>query len=247
RDIRIISGDYDITEGRNICIRNADGDFILFIDSDVVVPSNLLLGIERLFSSDPKIAFINVPCVVDKSHKGWVDKFYDSIGEPLGMSCAALRISALNEVGPYFIGFPGGGENPNELIFRLNRKGYKKIAYEETALHIKQKPRGFFRYVKSSFSSSTIHHLQEIRAGNIFLVAKYIYYTLLLISLFLMVFSPFPFILFGAIGVIYYLVKSNGNPIVLPALLVGMILPIGILFWIVKGVRWEQKYRNTNY
>ncbi|MEM2058577.1 MAG: glycosyltransferase, partial [Thermoproteota archaeon] len=37
-DIKVISGSYDITEGRNICIRNADGDFILFIDSDVVVP-----------------------------------------------------------------------------------------------------------------------------------------------------------------------------------------------------------------
>jgi len=48
-DIQIISGDYDVTEGRNECIRHAEGEFLLFIDSDVVVPSDLLIEIERLF------------------------------------------------------------------------------------------------------------------------------------------------------------------------------------------------------
>jgi glycosyltransferase involved in cell wall biosynthesis len=48
-DIKIISGSYDITEGHNICIHNADGDFVLFIDSDVVVPPDLLMEVEHHF------------------------------------------------------------------------------------------------------------------------------------------------------------------------------------------------------
>lgn len=66
RDIIIISGNYDVTEGRNECIRNANGEFILFVDSDVVVPRNLLLELVKIFYNDPKVAFINVPCVVGK-------------------------------------------------------------------------------------------------------------------------------------------------------------------------------------
>lgn len=241
-DIKVISGSYDITEGRNICIRNADGDFILFIDSDVVVPPNLLIEVERLFSSNPKTAFINIPCIVEEKTRGWVDKFFISINEPLGMSCAAIRLSALKDVGSYFIGFPGGGENPNELILRLRKNGYNNVNCKVSALHIKQKPRGFYHYIKSSFYSS-LHHLQEIRAGNRFIIMKYTYYTMLFVSLFFIAILPYLFILLGAIGVTYYLIKSKGNPIVLPALLVGMILPIGLLFWIIKGTNWEKKYR----
>ncbi|NHV99312.1 MAG: glycosyltransferase family 2 protein [Thaumarchaeota archaeon] len=244
-DIKIISGSYDITEGRNICIHNADGDFILFIDSDVVVPPGLLSGVERLFSSDPRLAFINVPCVVEEKQQGWVDKFFDSMDEPIGMSCAAIKISALKEVGPYFIGFPGGGENPNELVLRLRKKGYRNTVYEGTALHIKQKPRGFFHYVKSCFYSSSLHHLQEIKAGNRFVMMKYGYYTMLLVSLFLVTVLPYLFISLIVIGVIYYLIKSKGDPIVLPALLVGVILPIGLIFHLLKGESWEQKYKKN--
>ncbi|MBO3842987.1 MAG: glycosyltransferase [Candidatus Brockarchaeota archaeon] len=161
----------DITEGRNICIRNANGDFILFIDSDVMVPPDLLTEVKRLFSSNSKIAFINIPCVVEKGKEGWVDRFYRAIGEPQGMSRAALRVSALKDVGPYFVGF-SRGENPNELFFRLRKKGYEYTVLKKEALHIKQKPRGFIDYLKHCFTASVIYHHQEIRSGRKYLIAK---------------------------------------------------------------------------
>ncbi len=247
KDIQIISGDYDITEGRNICIHNAEGEFILFVDSDVVVPPDLLVKVEHLFSSNSKIAFINIPCVVEKNKEGWIDKFYESIGEPLGMSCAAIRLSMLQEVGPYFIGFPKGGENPNELIFRLEKAGYKKVFCEKNALHIKQKSRGLWHYLKSSFYSSTLHHFQEIKGGNRVILVKYFYYISLLFSLLFVWLTPYPLILLGTVGVIYYLKKSRGDPIVLPALIVGMVLPIGLFIWVFKGKEWEEKYRKPKY
>ncbi|MBO3769247.1 MAG: glycosyltransferase [Candidatus Brockarchaeota archaeon] len=237
-DIKVISGDYNITEGRNTCIRNAEGDFILFIDSDVVVPPDLLIELENLFSSDPKIAFVNVPCIVEKGKEGWVDKFYRSIGEPQGMSCAALRISALKEVGPYFVGFPKG-ENPNELIFRLKKRGYGYTVLKKEALHIKHKPRGFLDYLKYCFSASVIYHYQEIKSGSKYLILKYLYYSALLGSLVLIPFLLLffiPFLLLLMILFILYLKRSHGNPYSLLAIIAGMVLPIGMLFLILKRI-----------
>lgn len=237
KDIRVISGRYDVTEGRNTCILNAEGEFILFIDSDVIVPSDLLIEVERLFSSDSKIAFINIPCIVEKSKEGWVDKFYKSIGEPQGMSCAAIRRSALNDVGPYFTGF-SKGENPNELVFRFKKKGYGCVVSRKEAIHLKQKPRGFLDYLRTCFSASVIYHYQEIKAGRKYLIAKYAYYTLLWVSLFLipfyvMFFVPI-FISLFLILVVAYIIRSNGNPYSLLAIVAGMVLPIGMLFLILK-------------
>lgn len=240
KDIQVISGSYDVTEGRNMCIHNAEGDFILFIDSDVVVPSDLLMEVEHLFSSDPKIAFVNVPCLVEKSKEGWVDKFYRSIKEPQGMSCAAIRSSALDDVGPYFLGF-SKGENPNELVFRFKKKGYKCIISEKEAIHIKQEPRGFLDYLRTSFNASVIYHYQEIKSGRKYLVAKYAYYTGLLVSLFLipvytLVFAPIFLSLFLLL-VVAYMIRSRGNPYSLLAIIAGMVLPIGMLILISKMMR----------
>lgn len=237
KDIQVISGRYDVTEGRNKCILNAEGEFILFIDSDVVVPSDLLMEVERFFSSDPKIAFINIPCIVEKRKEGWVDKFYKSIGEPQGMSCAAIRRSALNDVGPYFTGF-SKGENPNELVFRFKKKGYGCIISGKEAIHLKQKPRGFLDYLRTCFSASVIYHYQEIKAGRKYLIAKYAYYTLLWVSLFLipfcvMIFTPI-FILLFLVLAVAYIIRSNGNPYSLLAIIAGMILPIGMFLLLLK-------------
>ena len=51
-----------------------------------------------------------------------MDKFYKSIGEPQGMSCAAIRISALKDVGPYFVGFFKGRESKRaDISFKQKR------------------------------------------------------------------------------------------------------------------------------
>jgi glycosyltransferase involved in cell wall biosynthesis len=237
RDIVLVRGDYDVVEGRNLCIRYAEGKFILFVDSDVVVPPNLLLEVESVFSSDPKVAFINVPAVVERGREGWIDKVYKSMNEPQGMSCAAIRLSALRDVGAYFVGF-SKGENPDELIFRLKSRGYKYVVSKERAVHIKEKPRGFFDYLKTSFSASVIYHYQQILSGRRYVLLKYAYYTSMLISILLIPFSPKIFSLISAslylILMVYYIIRSHGNIHSLLMPIAGLILPIGMLWFIVK-------------
>ncbi|MGQ9597718.1 MAG: glycosyltransferase family A protein [Thermoproteota archaeon] len=238
--IQVISGSYDVTEGRNMCIREADGEFILFVDSDVVIPPDLLVEIKHLFSSDSKIAFINVPCVVEESKEGWVDKFYKSIREPMGQSCAAIRRSALEDVGPYYVGI-SRGENPTELMFRFKKKGYKCIVSGKRALHIKQKRRGFLSYLRTSFNSSVIFHYQEIRSGRKYLLAKYAFYTVLLVSLVLTpiypgIFAPI-FIVLLSTAVLFYVVRSRGNAYSALAIIVGMVLPIGMLLLLLRRTK----------
>jgi len=233
KDVLVMSGDYNVIEGRNMCIRDSEGDLILFIDSDVVVPSNLLLEVLKIFSSDPKIAFINIPCIVEEERAGWVDKFYMAMGEPQGMSCAAISLSALNEVGSYFVGF-AYGENTSELIYRLRKRGYNSTIMRSHALHIKQKPRGFMGYVRTSFTAAVIYHSQEIKEGKKYPILKYIYYTTLLFSPVILLFSIPIFILLFIPGISYYLIRSKGSIYSLPALFVGMILPIGMFILILR-------------
>jgi len=245
QDIQTISGNYDVTQGRNICIQNAEGEFILFVDSDVILPFDLVIEVEQLFSSDSKIAFINVPCIVEKKYEGWVDKFYKSIQEPQGMSCVAIRRSALDEVGPYFVGF-SRGENPNELIFRFHKKGYKCVVSKKEAIHIKFKPRGFLSYLKTCFSSSVIYHYQEIKAGRKYLIGKYAYYTTMLISLLLIPFYPLVsipiFALMLFLLIIMYTLRSRGHIYSLLAIIAGIVLPIGMGFLLLKKAG-EQLFR----
>jgi len=237
KDIILIRGNYNIVEGRNLCIRYAEGKFILFVDSDVVVPPNLLFELERIFSSDSKIAFINVPAVVEKGREGWIDRVYKSMNEPQGMSCAAIKLSALRDVGAYFVGF-SKGENPDELIFRLKSRGYKYLVSKEKAVHIKEKPRGFFDYLKTSFSASVIYHYQQILSGRRYILLKYAYYTSMLISILLIPFSSEIFLLISAFLyltlMVYYLFRSRGNIHSLLMPIAGLILPIGMFWFIVK-------------
>ncbi len=240
KEVTIITGSYDVTEGRNLCLSNSEGEMILFVDSDVVVPPNLLSEVEKIFSSDSKIAFVNIPCIVEEERKGWVDMFYGSMGEPQGMSCAAMKISALKEAGPYFVGF-ARGENPNELIHRLRKRGYKSALTRSSALHLKQKPRGFYDYLRYCFLVAVIYHYQELKAGRKYVIAKYAYYTTLLLSPLVLIFSVPMFLLLFIPGLSYYLIRSKGKPYALPALLAGMILPIGMLFLILRRIREKIK------
>lgn len=228
-----------ITEGRNIALSKCVGFYVVFIDSDVVVPPDILEYLTRRFKDDQKLAFINVPCLREKEYRGLLDQLFISRSESMGMSCAAIRLDSLDNVGRYFTGTPIA-ENPLELIHRLGKKGYKAIHSQDIhALHLKKTPATFKTYIAVCFHSVPSLHLPLLMKGNLKIIAKYVYYSLLLASIIIM---PFYWPLFLSIwipGVFYHLYKGKGDFKGLLFQVCGIILLFGVFKELVKKLKFK--------
>jgi len=235
-DMEAISGAVGITEGRNICLAKSVGDFVLFIDADVVVPPDIIRSIVHLFEANRALAFINVPCIREHEVRGYLDKIFSSRDESMGMSCAALRLAPLNKAGRYFMGTPIA-ENPLELTSRLSREGYTSLSAKGLrALHLKKSPATLRNYISVCFYSVPRLHLPLLKKGDVKTVAKYSFYSTLLISVLTSpLFWPLPAILLAG-GVCYHLYRSKGNPLGLVFLFSGIVLVLGVLREVFRSI-----------
>lgn len=59
--ISILSQRTNIPQGRNLCVKNAAGRFLLFLDSDVILPANGIGRMLHVFGSDTRIAAVGFP------------------------------------------------------------------------------------------------------------------------------------------------------------------------------------------
>jgi len=227
----LLIGDYDVLQGRNLCIQKAEGKYLLFVDSDVIVPPNILKSVMRIFEEDSDVAFVNIPCLVDKRSQAWgqQDTLFQIRGEPQGMSCAAIRLSTLKEVGAFLKGIPQG-ENPIELSNRFKSSGYSTIVASFSATHLKSERRSFLGYAKASLLYMPFLHIQAIRSGDKRVLARYSYYTILILSLVLIMWSGYvPPLTLLLVGAVYHLYKSRCDPRGLALMLVGLALPFALL------------------
>jgi len=228
----LISKPCGITEGRNICLDLAEGYSVILVDSDVLAPPGLVSkSLEMLKSGN--IAFINVACVVRKEGRGWLDEVYVSLDEPVGMSCAVILRSALEKVGNYFTGLPGG-ENPAELIFRLSKRGYRSVNTTDIqAVHIRP-PVKIRYYWENILIYSAEMDIPLLLKRDIKTILRYVYYSLLLASIPLAYWNWLPAVALLAIGVAYQLKKGHGRPHALLFLTGGLLLPITLIYYLLK-------------
>jgi glycosyltransferase involved in cell wall biosynthesis len=225
-----------ITEGRNLCLKEAIGDIILFVDSDVIVPSSIINSVIELFKKDERLAFINIPCIRDREIRGYLDKLFIDKQETMGMSCAAISLKALKDVGEYFVG-TAIAENPLEMVYRFKKKKYKTInTFGIVALHLKKSPATLRQYIMTSFYSTPKLHLPLLKMGCKRIILKYIFYSGLLVSLLISYWSWIPLIIMLLIGIGYHLAKSKGNPLSIVFLIGGIALVFGILCEVFKNL-----------
>ncbi|MEM2998230.1 MAG: glycosyltransferase [Thermoproteota archaeon] len=218
-----------ITEGRNLCLKEAMGEIILFIDSDVLVPPSTIKSIIEQFKKDSLLAFINVPCLRDRKTWGYLDKLFFDRGETMGMSCAAMRLEALKDVGQYFVG-TSAAENALEIMYRFKKKKYNTInAYNITALHLKDSSATIKQYIMVSFLTASKLHLPLLKMRHRKIVLKYLFYIGLIVSSIIAYWSWIPLIFLLIIGGGYHLAKSKGNPLSVFFLIVGIVLVIGVI------------------
>jgi glycosyltransferase involved in cell wall biosynthesis len=227
--IEVESKPVGITDGRNICLNRSIGSHVLFVDSDVVVPPEIVETLTKLFKNNERLAFINVPCLREEKNMGYLDKIFLSRDETMGMSCAAINLKPLSEIGKFFIGTEIA-ENPLELINRFRKNGYETITVKDIrALHLKKGPGTLRTYLSVCFQTVPKLHISLLKNKDVKIMAKYSFYTILLISIVISyLYWPLPIIIFS-LGVGYHLYKSKGNPISLIFLITGIILVLGVL------------------
>ena len=138
-DIILIQKETNIPEARNICIKNACGDYILFWDSDVIPPSDLLKPMLKTMISDEKTGIIGADYVYEHQD------FYTRItGQQIinkeasyaFMGFTLVRIKIFDKIG-FFNETLNRGED-EELVLRLQQGAtYKTLWVPRPVLHIK--------------------------------------------------------------------------------------------------------------
>ena len=241
----------NIPEGRNICVTNSIGEYILFTDSDVAAPPDTVKRMLELFASNPNAAIAGFPCL--SSPMNFLDKldFYElpkqqkpEVKDVIGMGCTMVKRKLFNEIGLFDLEY--STREDYEISRRASKAGYIILLdISKRALHLKQNREALREIINHCFVSLAedarhrfmILHKYKPR----WMIARLGIYSALIASFLLAISGIFlkeallslPFISCFAFVFIYHFLKSSGrwrliNPI--PRILFGVFFALGI-YW----------------
>lgn len=143
---------------RNLGIKKAKGEMILFLDDDVICQKDLLQNHLKNYQN-PQIGAV-AGRVIDKSGASniatgqitWYGKFTDNFASPkrqavmTGMTCnASWRRSVLKKLGGFDENFTGPVREDSDLFLRTAQAGYQVIFDPTAAVIHRRAQRGGFR------------------------------------------------------------------------------------------------------
>ncbi|MCL4517960.1 MAG: glycosyltransferase [Thaumarchaeota archaeon] len=203
----------NIPVARNICIEKAVGtDYVFFLDSDVVVPSDTLTVLLKDFSSFDKVGIASFPADQENSKvraRSLFNGFYSTDGPMLafkvGTSCTMISTAAFATVGQF---------NPKlyvhedgEFCYRVRRCGFKIVSdYSRKGIHLKQVSWSAHHYLRFIWNSSNTY-FEMLKLGSAMHALK---------------------VLTSILLVLFFILTVSLREI---APLIGFALTLGIAFW----------------
>jgi GT2 family glycosyltransferase/thymidylate kinase len=246
----------NIPEGRNICISNSIGEYLLFIDSDVVPPSDTITRMLELFASDPSVAIVGFPCL--SSPMTFFDKLYlherpkkanPEVQDVIGMGSTMVKREIFNEIGLFDLEY----STMEDLEFsrRAKKAGYKIIMdNNKTALHLKQKKEPFLEIMEACYFSLTFEAQLRFKILRKYkpkyMIARLGIYSALIASFFLTIvsivvkdilLSSLFFLCFGFLFIHHFLKCSGKWRLIIPftRIILGVFFALGIYWQIIKN------------
>jgi N-acetylglucosaminyl-diphospho-decaprenol L-rhamnosyltransferase len=173
---------------RDIGWRASSADYIVMLDSDVIVNRNFLRKAVELLQQDERLGAISAKLKPISLDKGWVGKFqeknlaihlhhldppYPAEAVALHTACTVFRRKALEEVGGFDAYFDLAKED-SDVSYRIRKAGYKLSYLNIYALHLERARilRLNFRYGRSFILIAKKHPDMEnfLRLKNIVLM-----------------------------------------------------------------------------
>jgi GT2 family glycosyltransferase len=173
---------------RDIGWRASSADYIVMLDSDVIVNRNFLRKAVELLQQDERLGAISAKLKPTSLDKGWVGKFqeknlaihlhhldppYPAEAVALHTACTVFRRKALEEVGGFDAYFNLAKED-SDVSYRIRKAGYKLSYLNIYVLHLERARilRLNFRYGRSFILIAKKHPDMEnfLRLKNIVLM-----------------------------------------------------------------------------
>jgi len=140
-----------IGAARNVVVRNAQGDYIVWIDGGMIVARNFIKKLLEFIEQNPKIGIVKAAHRVayDRRIVSWLEKMSNLVGDmrhggratpiPTGSGGAIYRAKAIREIGGFDDYIQESGEDLDVelkmrdagwLIFKTNTTFFHKIPHE---------------------------------------------------------------------------------------------------------------------
>jgi GT2 family glycosyltransferase len=188
-NIRVL---YDDGKGlgyaRDIGWRASDADYIVMLDSDVIVNRDFLRRAVELLQRDGKLGAVSAKLKPISLDKGWLGRFqeknlaiylhhldppYPAEAVALHTACTVFKRSVLEEIGGFDAYFNLAKED-SDISYRIRKAGYKLSYLNVYALHLERARilKLNFRYGRSFILISRKHPDMEnfLRLKNVVLI-----------------------------------------------------------------------------
>lgn len=231
-----------IPKARNACLSFFKGDFLLSVDSDVIVTSDSIKTLLRHFE-DSKVGIVGFPYYVKGERgifrKAWQEWMRCEIGQNVAMGFGMIRASVIKDIGGFRL--EARGYEDDDYCCRAMKKGYKVILDTSIFLdhlHPEYKGPSFTQELKENFMKSQVRVDLLIRYKPRRAIRRLLFYSALITSVPLIVLSPIPFLALLAISFIYHgIIMGRGwgrilNPLLITSL--GMIWTAGVIIGLLR-------------
>ncbi|MEM2704415.1 MAG: glycosyltransferase [Candidatus Bathyarchaeia archaeon] len=168
----------NIPQARNLCIKNMEGDYLLFWDSDVIPPRDLLNEMISIMQSNPSIGIIGADYEYDPSLKVRYKPVVNKETNAVYMGFTLIRKEVFNAVG-FFDENLSVGEDTEFSIRVIEKTGYKIVWAPRPVLHLKRPSdvkRGILTWMAYNFRVRAEEYYKSFTKLPRFLKIRLAYY-----------------------------------------------------------------------
>jgi len=179
-DVKIVRARTNIPQARNLCIEYMEGEYLLYWDSDVVSPKDLLKKMVQIMKEKPYVGIIGADYVYEPSLRVQYKPVVNKETHAVYMGFTLIRREVFKIVGGFNENL-GVGEDTEFCIRVTEKTNYKIVWAPEPVLHLKRpydvRRRGLFRtWLRYNFHTRAEEYYKSFTSLPRFLIARIFYY-----------------------------------------------------------------------